>query len=210
MAGKILKEKNYKFDTIFTSVLKRANKTANIVAEELDLLWMEQHKRWQLNERHYGSLQGLNKAEMVKKFGEAQVFEWRRSFSVAPPELDKSSEYYPGKDPRYKDVPAGELPATESLKICQQRVLKLWNSELAPIIKSGKNMLIVAHGNSLRALIKHLDNIADDKIAELNLPTGVPLIYELDGSLKPLNHFFLGNEADIKAAIQSVANQTKK
>jgi 2,3-bisphosphoglycerate-dependent phosphoglycerate mutase len=209
-AGKILKEKAYQFDEIYTSVLKRALKTAWLVADEMDILWMEQHKCWQLNERHYGSLQGLNKTEMVKKFGEAQVFEWRRSFAIAPPPLEATDKLHPSKDARYKKVPANELPSTESLKTCQVRVLKLWNAELAPKIQSGKNLLLVAHGNSLRSLIKHLDNISDEKISELNLPTGIPLVYELDAKLKPIKSYFLGDEAEVQSAIHSVANQTKK
>lgn len=209
-AGKSLKQKNYQFDAIYTSVLKRALRTAWLVAEELDVLWLPQRRRWQLNERHYGSLQGLNKVDMVKKFGEKQVFEWRRSFDIAPPPLADSDESHASNDPRYASLAAGEIPSTESLKDCQKRVLKLWEHELAPQIKNGKRLLVVAHGNSLRSLIKHLDGISDDKIAELNLPTGVPIVYELDRSLKPLSHIFLGDAKEIQSAISGVANQAKK
>lgn len=211
-AGIVLKENNFDFDIAYTSVLKRAIKTLGIVQDKMDLDWVPVVRAWQLNERHYGSLQGLNKAEMAEKFGEDQVKIWRRSYDVPPPALDLLDQRHPKFDPRYAGVNQQDLPATESLKITLDRVLPYWHSTIAPMIKTGKKVLIVAHGNSLRALVKFLDNIPDNEITELNIPTGVPLVYELDKELSPINHYYLGNQEAIANAVASVASQgtTKK
>lgn len=208
-AGQVLKEKGFTFDLAYTSVLKRAIRTLWITMDEMDLMWIPVHRAWQLNERHYGALQGLNKAETAAKYGEKQVLVWRRSYDTPPPELTKDDQRYPGKDPRYKSLTPAELPLTESLQSTVARVVPFWEKTLAPIIKSGKNLLIAAHGNSLRALVKYLDHVSDEEIVGLNIPTGIPLVYELDDNLKPIKHYYLGDEAAIQQAISAVANQGK-
>lgn len=210
--GKLLKEGGFEFDIAYTSVLKRAIKTLGIIQEEMGLDWIPVIRAWQLNERHYGSLQGLNKAEMAEKFGEAQVKVWRRSYDVPPPALELNDERHPRFDRRYAELQPEELPATESLKITLERVLPYWHNTLAPMIKTGKRVLIAAHGNSLRALVKYLDNIPDSEITELNIPTGIPLVYELDEDLKPIKHYYLGDADAVAAAAAAVAAQgaTKK
>ncbi|AFN73927.1 phosphoglycerate mutase 1 family [Melioribacter roseus P3M-2] len=209
-AGKVMKEEGYTFDIAFTSVLKRAIKTLYIAQEEMDLLWIPVIKSWRLNERHYGALQGLNKAETAEKYGDEQVKLWRRSYDVPPPALDENDPRYPGKDPRYKDLDKKDIPLTESLKSTVERFLPYWHETIAPTIKSGKKVIIAAHGNSLRALVKYLDNMSEEEIVNLNIPTGVPLVYELDEDLKPIKHYYLGDQEAIKAAINAVAKQTEK
>jgi len=208
-AGKLLKSEGYSFDIAYTSVLKRAIRTLWLVQEEMDLLWIPVSKSWRLNERHYGGLQGLNKAEMAKQYGEDQVLVWRRSYDVPPPALEKTDPRYPGNDPRYKNLKAEELPLTEDLKATVARVMPYWNDTITKVIKSGKRVLIAAHGNSLRALVKHLDNIPESEIVSLNIPTGIPLVYELDENLKPIKHYYLGDQSKVQAAMASVANQGK-
>ena len=208
--GKLLKEGNYEFDIAYTSVLKRAIKTLGIIQEEMGLEWIPVVRAWQLNERHYGSLQGLNKAETAEKFGEAQVKIWRRSYDVPPPALELSDERHPAFDRRYADLTPDQLPATESLKITLDRVLPYWHSTLVPMIKSGKRVLVAAHGNSLRAMVKYLDNIPDEEIVELNIPTGIPLVYELDTDLKPIKHYYLGDAESVAKAAAAVAAQASK
>ena len=208
-AGDVLKEEGYTFDMAYTSVLKRAIRTLWIALDKLDLMWIPVERSWRLNERHYGALQGLNKAEMAKKFGEEQVHTWRRSYDIQPPALDKDDERYPGKDPRYKALTEKELPLTECLKDTVERFLPYWNDTIAPSIKSGKKIIIAAHGNSLRALVKYLDNVPDEEIVGLNIPTGIPLVYELDDNLKPLKHYYLGNQEEIAKKTNAVANQGK-
>ncbi len=204
-----LHEGGYEFDIAYTSVLKRAIKTLWIVLEELGQEWIPVYRAWQLNERHYGALQGLNKAETAKKFGEAQVKVWRRSYDVPPPELELNDPRYPGFDRRYAGLKPQELPRTESLKITLERVLPYWHSTLVPTIKSGQRTLVVAHGNSLRAMVKYLDNVSDAEIVELNIPTGIPLVYELDADLKPVKHYYLADEEAVRKAAEAVANQAK-
>lgn len=208
--GKVLKEEGYTFDIAYTSVLKRAVKTLNIVLDQMDLEWIPVVKNWRLNERHYGALQGLNKAETAEKYGMEQVLEWRRSFDTPPPALEETDDRYPGKDPRYADLSKDELPLTESLKLTIDRFLPYWHETIAPMIKTGKKVVVVAHGNSLRALVKYLDNISEEEIVGLNIPTGVPLVYELDENLKPIKSYYLGDQEKIQAAINSVAKQTEK
>jgi 2,3-bisphosphoglycerate-dependent phosphoglycerate mutase len=205
-AGRALKSGGYRFDLAFTSVLKRAIRTLWIALEELDQMWLPVTKDWRLNERHYGNLQGLNKAEMAAKFGEKQVLVWRRSYDTPPPPLDKDDARYEARDPRYAGV---EVPRTECLKDTVARVLPYWTGTIAPTIGAGKRVLIAAHGNSLRALVKHLDDINDADIMPLNIPTGVPLVYELDAKLKPLKHYYLGDPAEIEKRIAAVAAQGK-
>jgi 2,3-bisphosphoglycerate-dependent phosphoglycerate mutase len=207
--GKLLHEKGYEFDIAYTSVLKRAIRTLNIVQEEMELDWIPVIRAWQLNERHYGALQGLNKAETAVKFGEEQVKIWRRSYDVPPPPLDLTDERHPSFDRRYAELNPSQLPATESLKITLERVLPYWHSTLDPMIKSGKRVLIVAHGNSLRAMVKYLDNISDKEIPELNIPTGIPLVYELNADLKPVTHYYLADEETVRKAAEAVAAQGK-
>jgi 2,3-bisphosphoglycerate-dependent phosphoglycerate mutase len=209
-AAETLKKGGYSFDLAFTSVLKRAIKTLWIVLEEMDLMWIPVRKTWRLNERHYGALQGLNKKETVGKYGEAQVAIWRRSYDTPPPILTKDDTRWPGYDPRYADVAPRDIPFTESLKDTVARFLPYWEREIAPELLKGKNVIIAAHGNSLRALVKHLDGLGEDRIVSLNIPTGIPLVYELDGNLKPLRHYYLGDQEAIKNAIEAVASQTKK
>jgi 2,3-bisphosphoglycerate-dependent phosphoglycerate mutase len=209
-AGKLLKENNFDFDVAYTSVLKRAIKTLGIIQDEMDLNWLPVIRAWQLNERHYGNLQGLNKTEMAEKFGEEQVKIWRRSYDVPPPALELTDERHPKFDRRYASLSDVQLPATESLKITLDRVLPYWNSTLAPEIKSGKRVLIVAHGNSIRALVKYLDNVSESEITELNIPTGLPLVYELDKDLKPIKNYYLGDPEEAAKKAAAVANQGKK
>jgi 2,3-bisphosphoglycerate-dependent phosphoglycerate mutase len=208
-AGRLLRDGGYDFDVAYTSVLKRAIKTLGIIQNEMDRDWLPVIRAWQLNERHYGSLQGLNKAETAEKFGEEQVKIWRRSYDVPPPALELTDERHPRFDRRYATLAPEQLPATESLKITLDRVLPYWHSTLAPQIKSGKRVLIVAHGNSIRALVKYLDNISEADITELNIPTGLPLIYELDDALKPIRNYYLGDAAEAAKKAAMVANQAK-
>lgn len=190
-AGKILKSKGYSFDIAFTSVLKRAVRTLWIVLDELDRMWIPVERSWRLNERHYGALQGLKKEETAKNFGEEQVFLWRRSYDIRPPALRKTDKRYPGHDPRYREVNDIELPLTESLKDTVERFLPYWHGSIAPALKAGKKVIVTAHGNSLRAIVKYLDNVSQDEIVSLNIPTGIPLVYDLDEDLRPLKHYYL-------------------
>ena len=208
-AGQTLLAEGYTFDIAFTSVLKRAIRTLWLTLDGMDLMWIPVHRTWRLNERHYGALQGLNKAETAAKYGEKQVKIWRRSYDIPPPALEKTDERFPGKDRRYADLKPEELPATECLKDTVARFLPAWHELIAPTIRSGKRVLIAAHGNSLRALVKYLDNISDADIVELNIPTGIPLVYELDDNLRPLKHYYLGDQEAIAAAMNAVANQGK-
>ncbi|MHB1413848.1 MAG: 2,3-diphosphoglycerate-dependent phosphoglycerate mutase [Chloroflexota bacterium] len=198
-AGQTLKEGGYTFDIAFTSVLKRAIRTLWLVLDEMDLMWIPVHRSWRLNERHYGALQGLNKAETAEKVGAKQVHEWRRSYDVRPPSLERSDPRYPGHDPQYKDLDEKTLPLTESLQDTVRRLLPYWQDVLAPAIKSGKHVLISAHGNSLRALVKYLDDVADAEISDYNIPTGMPLVYELDANLRPSRRYYLGEHAQVLA-----------
>lgn len=209
-AGRLLLKEGYVFDIAFTSVLKRAIRTLWIVQDEMDLMWIPAVPDWRLNERHYGALQGLNKSEMAAIHGEAQVKIWRRSYDIPPPAIDKSDPRHPVHDPRYKGIDPAKLPGAESLKDTIARVIPCWEEAIAPAIKSNRRVLIVAHGNSLRALVKHLDSISDQDIVELNIPTGVPLVYELDNELKPLRKEYLGDPEEIQARIAAVAAQGKK
>jgi 2,3-bisphosphoglycerate-dependent phosphoglycerate mutase len=209
-AGRLLKDGGYVFDLAFTSVLKRAIRTLWITLDALDLMWIPVTKDWRLNERHYGALQGLNKAETAAKHGDAQVKIWRRSYDIPPPPLSSDDERYSGRDPRYRRIRRDEIPLTESLKDTVARFLPYWHETIAPTIKSGQRVLITAHGNSLRALVKYLDNVPDDQIVELNIPTGIPLVYELDENLRPLRHFYLGDPEAAARASASVAAQGKK
>lgn len=208
-AGQLLRDNNYSFDLAYTSVLKRAIQTLWIVLEEMGLEWIPVTNAWQLNERHYGALQGLNKAETAKEFGEAQVKIWRRSYDVPPPALEWEDSRHPHFDPRYADLTKDQLPATESLKITLDRVLPFWHASIIPVIKSRKKLLISAHGNSLRAMVKYLDKVSDDEITELNIPTGIPLVYELDSELNAVNHYYLADEETVKKAAEAVAAQGK-
>jgi 2,3-bisphosphoglycerate-dependent phosphoglycerate mutase len=209
-AGRLLKDGGYVFDLAFTSVLKRAIRTLWITLDALDAMWIPVTKDWRLNERHYGALQGLNKAETAAKHGDAQVKIWRRSYDIPPPPLSSDDERYSGRDPRYRKIRRDEIPLTESLKDTVARFLPYWHETIAPAIKSGQRVLITAHGNSLRALVKYLDNVPDDQIVELNIPTGIPLVYELDENLRPLRHFYLGDPEAAARAAASVAAQGKK
>lgn len=207
--GRLLKKEGYVFDIAFTSVLKRAIRTLWIMLDQMDLMWIPVVRDWRLNERHYGSLQGLNKSEMAAKFGEEQVKIWRRSYDIPPPPLEANDSRSPAFDPRYKDLKKSEIPLTECLKDTVARVLPCWNEVIAPAIQSGKKVLIAAHGNSLRALVKYLDNIPEDVIVGMNIPTGMPLVYELDNNLKPIKNYYLGDPEKIKAAMEAVASQGK-
>ncbi|HSW58846.1 MAG TPA: 2,3-diphosphoglycerate-dependent phosphoglycerate mutase [Dehalococcoidales bacterium] len=209
-AGMLLKAEGYRFDIAYTSVLKRAIRTLWGVMDAMDLMWIPVERSWRLNERHYGALQGLDKSETAAKYGEKQVFIWRRSYDIPPPALNIEDERYPGRDPRYAGLKKSELPLTESLKDTVARFMPYWHQTLAPVIKSGKKVIIVAHGNSLRALIKYLDNVSDSDITELNIPTGVPLVYELDTDLKPLKNYYLGDKDEIRKAQEAVAKQGQK
>jgi len=208
-AGRLLREGGYVFDAAFTSVLKRAIKTLGIALDTLDQLWIPVTKSWKLNERSYGALQGLNKAETAATHGEAQTKIWRRSFDIPPPALTLDDERHPSHDPRYTGLTADELPLAESLKDTIARFMPYWHETIAPVIASGKRVIIAAHGNSLRALVKDLDHISESEIVELNIPTGIPLVYELDADLKPIRHYYLGDPAAAAAAAARVANQTK-
>jgi 2,3-bisphosphoglycerate-dependent phosphoglycerate mutase len=208
-AGKLMKEAGFVFDIAFTSVLKRAIRTLWLAMDEMDLLWIPDVKTWRLNERHYGALQGLNKAETAQKYGDEQVHIWRRSYDIQPPALTPDDERYPGKDKRYADLTNKELPLTECLKDTVARFLPFWHEMAVPAIKSGKQVIIVAHGNSIRALVKYLDNIPESEIVELNIPTGIPLVYELDKDLKPIKHYYLGDPEEAKKKAEAVANQAK-
>ncbi|MDD4899071.1 MAG: 2,3-diphosphoglycerate-dependent phosphoglycerate mutase [Candidatus Omnitrophica bacterium] len=208
-AGELLKKEGYVFDLAFTSVLKRAIRTLWLVLDQMDLMWIPVYRSWRLNERHYGALQGLNKSEMAAKFGEEQVLIWRRSYDVQPPILEKDDPRHPRLDPRYKDLNPKDIPSTECLKDTVARFLPYWHETLAPAIKSGKKVIVAAHGNSLRALVKYLDNISDDQIVKLNIPTGIPLVYELDDNLKPIKNYYLGDPEEVKKAMQQVASQGK-
>jgi 2,3-bisphosphoglycerate-dependent phosphoglycerate mutase len=208
--GQVLKKEGYTFDVAYTSVLKRAIRTLWTVLDEMDLMWIPVHRTWRLNERHYGALQGLNKAETAAKFGEDQVKIWRRSYDIPPPVLTPEDERFPGHDPRYRSLTKAELPLTECLKDTVARFLPYWHETIAPAVKSGQKVLIAAHGNSLRALVKYLDNVSEKDIIELNIPTGMPLVYELDDNLKPLKHYYLGDPEKVKAAMDAVAAQGKK
>jgi 2,3-bisphosphoglycerate-dependent phosphoglycerate mutase len=207
--AKVMMKENYTFDIAYTSVLKRAIKTLWIILEEMELEWIPVYRAWQLNERHYGSLQGLNKAEMAEKFGEAQVKIWRRSYDTPPPTLELDDERHPRHDRRYADLSPDQLPASESLKDTVARMLPYWHEIIAPSVKSGKRVLIAAHGNSLRALVMHLDGISEQEITELNIPTGIPLVYELDLDLKPIKSYYLGDEETVRKAAEAVAKQGK-
>jgi 2,3-bisphosphoglycerate-dependent phosphoglycerate mutase len=208
-AGRTLREKGYAFDVAFTSVLKRAIRTLWLVLDEMDLMWIPVYRSWRLNERHYGALQGLNKAEMAVKVGEEQVHKWRRGYDIRPPSLDKTDKRYPGNDPKYRELVENELPLTESLKDTISRCVPYWHEVIAPTLKSEKHVIVSAHGNSLRALVKYLDNISDDEVVNLNIPTGIPLIYELDDRLKPQKHYYLGDADKVEKAINEVAGQGK-
>ena len=208
-AGRILKEEGYTFDIAFTSVLKRAIRTLWLTLDGLDLMWIPVERSWRLNERHYGALQGLNKAETAAKYGDEQVHIWRRSYDTPPPALEKTDDRYPGKDQRYKNLTEAELPLTECLKDTVARFVPYWENTIAPQVKEGKKVIIAAHGNSLRALVKYLDNVSDNDIVGLNIPTGTPLVYELDENLKSVNHYYLGNPEEIAKKAQAVANQGK-
>jgi len=208
-AGKILKANGFTFDLAFTSVLKRGIRTLWIVLDEMDLMWIPVYRSWRLNERHYGALQGLRKDEMAAEVGEEQVLIWRRSYDIKPPALKTTDPRYPGDDPRYKDLNYEEIPLTESLKDTIDRFLPYWHDTIAPLVKIGRKILISAHGNSLRALVKYLDNVSEEEIVSLNIPTGLPLIYELDENLKPLNHYYLGDPEEVKKAMKEVADQGK-
>mgnify|MGYP006287273877 FL=1 len=208
-AGKVLQEKGFVFDLAFTSVLERATETLDIALKEMGLTGIPIHHSWRLNERHYGALQGLNKSEMASKYGEDQVLQWRRSYDIQPPALEKSDERFPGNDPLYKDVDPDLLPRTECLKDTVKRFLPYWHDEIVPVLREGKRVIIAAHGNSLRALVKYLDDIDDETIVKVNIPTGLPLVYELDDNLKPLKNYYLGDPERVQKAMDAVANQGK-
>ena len=208
-AGRILRSEGFIFDVAYTSVLKRAIKTLWLALEEMDLMWIPVHNSWRLNERHYGDLQGLNKATMAERFGSEQVKLWRRSYDVPPPQLDLDDPRHPRFDRRYASLAPEQLPRSESLKDTVARMLPYWHSTIAPTVKSGRRVLVSAHGNSLRALVKYLDNVSDQEIVELNIPTGIPLVYELDENLRPIKHFYMGDLEAIQKAIDAVAAQGK-
>ena len=208
-AGKTLRANGYSFDVAFTSVLKRAIRTLWLVMEEMDLMWIPVYRSWRLNERHYGALQGQNKAEVSARVGEEQVHIWRRSYDIRPPALERTDARYPGKERKYRELTEDELPLAESLKDTVARFMPYWNEVLAPTLKSGKHVIVSAHGNSLRAMVKYLDNITDEEIVNLNIPTGIPLVYEIDERLRPLSHFYLGDAEKVKKSIDEVAKQGK-
>lgn len=208
-AGQVLKENGFVFDKAYSSVLKRAIRTLWLALEELDQVWLPVRRDWRLNERHYGALQGLNKAETAEKHGEDQVLIWRRSYDVPPPPMEKSEEGYAGNDIRYADMDEADIPLTECLKDTVDRFLPYWHETIAPEIKAGKRIIIAAHGNSLRALVKYLDDLSEEEVLKLNIPTGMPLVYELDADLKPIKSYYLGDEEAVKAAMDAVANQGK-
>ncbi len=208
-AGRLLREQGYTFDIAYTSVLKRAIRTLWITLDEMDQMWIPIQHTWRLNERHYGALQGLNKAETAAQYGDEQVLIWRRSYDARPPALTIDDDRYPGADPRYNNLTHDDIPLTECLKDTVARFLPYWNTTIAPQVQAGKSVIIVAHGNSLRALVKYLDNMSEEEILNRNIPTGVPLVYELDDNLKPIQNYYLGNLSEIQEAIQIVANQGK-
>ncbi|MBU0503365.1 MAG: 2,3-diphosphoglycerate-dependent phosphoglycerate mutase [Candidatus Omnitrophota bacterium] len=208
-AGQALKKEGLIFDIAFTSVLKRAIRTLWITLDEMDLMWIPVYNSWRLNERHYGALQGLNKSETAAKYGDDQILIWRRSYDIQPPALEKNDLRFPGNDPRYINLNPQDIPHTECLKDTVARFLPYWHETISPAVKSGKKIIIAAHGNSLRALVKYLDNVSNENIVDLNIPTGIPLIYELDDNLRPLKHYYLGDDEEIKKAMASVANQGK-
>jgi 2,3-bisphosphoglycerate-dependent phosphoglycerate mutase len=207
--GQRLAAEGYTFDIAFTSVLKRAIRTLWITLDQLDLMWIPVTHTWRLNERHYGGLQGLNKAETAAKYGEDQVLVWRRSYDVPPPVLDKNDPRYPVNDPRYRNMDKKDIPLTECLKDTVARFMPCWNDMIVPALNSGKKVIIAAHGNSLRALVKHLDGMSDKDIVSLNIPTGIPLVYELDDTLKPVKHYYLADQAELDSALNAVKNQGK-
>jgi 2,3-bisphosphoglycerate-dependent phosphoglycerate mutase len=209
-AGRLLREGGYTFDLCFTSVLKRAIRTLWIVLDDMDLVWVTVHKSWRLNERHYGALQGLNKAETAAQYGEKQVLVWRRSYSDPPPLLTADDPRFPGHDRRYADVPREQLPLTESLKDTVARFLPYWHERIAPEVRAGRRVVIAAHGNSLRALVKYLDGVSEEEIVGLNIPTGIPLVYELEDDLKPIRHYYLGDPEAARKAAEAVANQAAR
>ena len=208
-AGQLLKKEGYRFDAAYTSVLKRCIRTLWIVLDEMDLMWIPVYNSWRLNERHYGALQGLNKAEMAKKYGEEQVIKWRRSYDIKPPALKKTDPIYHGNDSRYNDLDEKDIPLTECLKDTVNRFLPFWKKQISPTLKSGKKVLIVASGNSSRAVVKYLDKISDEEIVNLNIPTGIPLIYELDKKLNPIKHYYLGDKKEIEKKVGEVIAQGK-
>jgi 2,3-bisphosphoglycerate-dependent phosphoglycerate mutase len=209
-AAELLRAEGYTFDVAHTSVLKRAIRTLWITLEGMDLMWIPVKNSWRLNERHYGALQGLNKAEMAKKFGDEQVRIWRRSYATPPPALEPSDERYPGRDPRYAGLTRDQIPLTEALKNTVERFLPYWHDAIVPDIRSGRRVIIAAHGNSLRALVKHLDGVSEEEIVGLNIPTGIPLVYELDESLEPTRHYYLGDPEAAKKAAEAVARQASR
>jgi len=206
-AGRTLKAHGFSFDVAFTSVLKRAIRTLWLVLDEMDLMWIPVHRDWQMNERHYGALQGLDKAGTARQYGAAQVKSWRRSYDVRPPALDRADPRHPCHDPRYRHLNPEQLPASESLKDTVARFLPCWQERIAPALRAGQSVLVSGHGNSLRALVKHLDNVSDADIVELNIPTGIPLVYELDAELHPVRHYYLGDADRVQKAVQAVAGQ---
>lgn len=208
-AGQLMKKEGFVFDVAYTSVLKRAIRTLWMTLDEMDLMWIPVYNSWRLNERHYGALQGLNKAEMASKYGEEQVLIWRRSYDVRPPALEVTDSRYPGKDPRYSDLNKKDIPATECLKDTVARFMPYWLKTIAPKVRSDEKVIIAAHGNSLRALVKYLDNVSDKDIVRLNIPTGLPLIYELDDDLKPIRNYYLGDPEEVKKAMEAVEDQGK-
>ncbi len=209
-AGLLMKQEGFEFDIAFTSVLTRAVRTLWIALEQMEMVWLPIVNSWRLNERHYGALQGLNKAETAEKYGDEQVLIWRRSYDTQPPALTPDDPRFPGRDRRYADLTSEELPLTECLKDTVARFMPYWNETIVPMVKAGKRVLIVAHGNSLRALVKYLDNISEEEIVGLNIPTGVPLVYELDDQLKPIRSYYLGDPEEAKRKAEAVANQAKK
>jgi 2,3-bisphosphoglycerate-dependent phosphoglycerate mutase len=206
-AGRTLRKEGYVFDIAYTSVLKRAIRTLWVMLDELDQMWIPVHCHWRLNERHYGALQGLDKAEMAARYGEDQVRVWRRSYDTQPPALERKDPRHSGSDPRYRELKEEEIPLCESLKDTVNRFLPYWHETLAPAVRSGKRILVSAHGNSMRALVKYFDNISDDAIVNVNIPTGIPLVYELDNYLAPMRHYYLGDPVRVREAIESVAAQ---
>jgi 2,3-bisphosphoglycerate-dependent phosphoglycerate mutase len=208
-AGRVLKAEGFVFDEAYTSVLKRAIRTLWLVLGEMDHMWIPETKSWKLNERHYGALQGLNKSETAQKYGEEQVLIWRRSYDVLPPELEPNDERWLGHDPRYSEIPKDSFPKAESLRETVDRVIPYFESEIAPKIRAGKKLIIAAHGNSLRALVKYMDGLSNEEIVSRNIPTGIPLVYHLDADLKPISSSYLGDQEKIRAAVESVANQGK-
>ncbi len=208
-AGELLRKNGFVFDVAFTSVLKRAIKTLWLTLEDMDQMWIPVHRSWRLNERHYGALQGLNKAETAAKYGDEQVLVWRRSYDTPPPALEESDERYPGNEARYQGLLEADLPVAECLKDTVERFLPYWHDVIAPVVHSGKRVIIAAHGNSLRALVKYLDEVSEEEIVGLNIPTGMPLVYELDAELKPIQHYYLGDADEVQKAMAAVANQGK-